>query len=589
MFTLTTDASNVALGAVLSQSNHPICFASRTLNDHEINYSTTEKELLAIVWATKYFRPYLYGRKFIINSDHKPLQWLHNLKEPNAKLQRWKVRLNEFDFDVKYIPGKENRVADALSRINNKECHMNDAASNLATVHSADEDSSSFIFITERPLNVFRRQFLFRRGPVQRESMKIIFRNIRTCVDYIEMTQDLAKDFILNKLAGITAAIYFENDNDFILFQSVYANLVKQTKKNRVVRATKLLEDIASYDRFKEIILTIHLKGLHQGIEKIQAEFRTRYYYPNYITEISNIINDCDLCNECKFDHRITKMPFKITPPTYYIRDKYIIDIWKWDKSSYLTCIDIFSKYAMVEPLNHTNWVEAKRALLKIFNTMGPPRVIKTDQDAGLVNVSLQEWYKTLNIELEITTGKTGIADIERLHKTLNEKLRIINTGNDQELKQIAIEQTIFTYNHIIIHSTTGETPYNIFFNKNHPRKDAQAVKENRINNVNKNRKYYETDTRFLDAENSRKRLDKKANPFKKAKVLRKEGDDHYIVKLKNRNIKKYKTCFKKKKYTHKESSSRNETTQDNTNDLGIPFTNSDSSDSDDTNSRDKQ
>lgn len=106
---------------------------------------------------------------------------------------------------------------------------------------------------------------------------------------------------------------------------------------------------------------------------------------------------------------------------------------------------------------------------------MGPPRAIKTDQDAGLVNVSLQECFKTLNIEIKITTGKTGISDIERLHKTLNEKLRIINTDNDQELNQIAIEQTVFTYNHIIIHSTTGETPYNIFFNKELPKKDVQA------------------------------------------------------------------------------------------------------------------
>ncbi|XP_049306295.1 retrovirus-related Pol polyprotein from transposon 297 isoform X2 [Bactrocera dorsalis] len=82
-FTLTTDASNYALGAVLSQDNHPVCYASRTLNTHETNYSTIEKELLAIVWATKYFRPYLFGRKFIIETDHKPLTWLFSIKEPN--------------------------------------------------------------------------------------------------------------------------------------------------------------------------------------------------------------------------------------------------------------------------------------------------------------------------------------------------------------------------------------------------------------------------------------------------------------------------------------------------------------------------
>ena len=120
-FILTTDASNVALGAVLSQGNlssdKPIAFASRTLNESEQKYSTIEKELLAIVWACKYFRPYLFGRKFIIYTDHRPLIWLFNLKEPNSKLVRWRLRLEEFDYEIAYKKGKYNTNADALSRV----------------------------------------------------------------------------------------------------------------------------------------------------------------------------------------------------------------------------------------------------------------------------------------------------------------------------------------------------------------------------------------------------------------------------------------------------------------------------------------
>lgn len=86
-FILTTDASNIAIGAVLSQdsigSDKPVSFALQTLNDSEVNYSTIEKELLAIDWATKYFRPYLFDRKFKILTDYKPLQWMMSLKEPN--------------------------------------------------------------------------------------------------------------------------------------------------------------------------------------------------------------------------------------------------------------------------------------------------------------------------------------------------------------------------------------------------------------------------------------------------------------------------------------------------------------------------
>lgn len=115
-FELTTDASNYAIGAILSQNNHPICYASRTLNSAEINYSTIEKELLAIVWSCKYFRPYLFGQKFVINTDHKPLQWLFSLKEPNSRLVRWRLKLEEFDYKIQYKKGKLNQAADALSR-----------------------------------------------------------------------------------------------------------------------------------------------------------------------------------------------------------------------------------------------------------------------------------------------------------------------------------------------------------------------------------------------------------------------------------------------------------------------------------------
>ena len=119
-FILTCDASNYSIAAVLSQGligkDKPIAFASRTLNKSESNYSTTEKELLAIIFGCKTFRPYLYGRKFQIVTDHRPLKWLFNHKDPSSKLQRWRLKLEEFEYEIIYRKGKLNSVADALSR-----------------------------------------------------------------------------------------------------------------------------------------------------------------------------------------------------------------------------------------------------------------------------------------------------------------------------------------------------------------------------------------------------------------------------------------------------------------------------------------
>jgi hypothetical protein len=102
-FILTTDASGYAIAAILSQGklghDKPVAYASRTLNKADLNYATVEKELLAIVWACKHFRPYLLGRKFQIVMDHKVLTRIFNVKDPSSRLMRWKLLLEEYDYE----------------------------------------------------------------------------------------------------------------------------------------------------------------------------------------------------------------------------------------------------------------------------------------------------------------------------------------------------------------------------------------------------------------------------------------------------------------------------------------------------------
>ena len=120
-FCITTDASKDAIGAILSQEYNgmqlPIAYASRSLTRGEQNKSTIEKELAAIHWALNYFKPYVYGTKFLVKSDHKPLTYLFAMKNPSSKLTRMRLDLEEFDFSVEFIKGKNNTGADALSRL----------------------------------------------------------------------------------------------------------------------------------------------------------------------------------------------------------------------------------------------------------------------------------------------------------------------------------------------------------------------------------------------------------------------------------------------------------------------------------------
>lgn len=120
LFNLTCNASNYAISAILSKGpvgkDRPTANASRTLTRAESNYSVTEKECLGIIWGTKTFRPYLYGNRFTILTDHKPLKWLFNCKDPGSKLVRWRLKLEEFDYVIEYKKGKINSNANALSR-----------------------------------------------------------------------------------------------------------------------------------------------------------------------------------------------------------------------------------------------------------------------------------------------------------------------------------------------------------------------------------------------------------------------------------------------------------------------------------------
>lgn len=119
-FTLRTDASAYAIGAALLQGEgvdeRPVEYASRLLTAPERNYSTTEREALAIVWAVNRFRGYLEETSVIIVTDHQPLKWLMSLRSPSGRLARWALQLQPYNLQIHYTPGKANVVADTLSR-----------------------------------------------------------------------------------------------------------------------------------------------------------------------------------------------------------------------------------------------------------------------------------------------------------------------------------------------------------------------------------------------------------------------------------------------------------------------------------------
>src|SRR5436190_5403893 len=168
-FILYTDASGTGLGAVLSQKDEKnrervIAYASRSLNKAERNYGITDQECLAVIWAIKHFEQYLGLLPFQVVTDHSALKYLQTAKMPTGRRARWIMYLQQFDFEITYRPGKENKNADALSRTPKiVEC-------NFIGVETQEEE------IEETPTTIFQNETSEYDGDSESEEEEISVR-----------------------------------------------------------------------------------------------------------------------------------------------------------------------------------------------------------------------------------------------------------------------------------------------------------------------------------------------------------------------------------------------------------------------------
>lgn len=143
-FTLDTDASDRAVGAVLSQNQdgkeRVIAYMSKTMNRHEQSYCVTRKELLAVVTALRKFHPYLYGQKVLLRTDNADVSWVRSLKNPTGQTVRWLQEIETYDLTVTHRPGRSHQNADALSRNPCKPCLRQ--VQNMSDNDASDDEMS---------------------------------------------------------------------------------------------------------------------------------------------------------------------------------------------------------------------------------------------------------------------------------------------------------------------------------------------------------------------------------------------------------------------------------------------------------------
>jgi len=389
-FVLTTDASKFAIGAVLSQGpigqDKPIAFASRTLSKHEENYSTIEKELLAIDWACKYFRPYLFGRKFILYTDHKPLTYAMNLKDPHSKLIRYKLRLEEFDYEIRHRPGKQNVVADGLSRVK----VLEELNNSTMSAHSAESDDGQFIPMTELALNFFKNQIILKIGDSSEEnSVEIfpqIFRHtiIRAAFEVPEIIRIFREYLHQTRITCIVCPEALINRLQEV-FQIYFSNF----PKSKIRISQKILIDLIEEEQQNEIIEMTHERA-HRGIDENHKTIIQTYLFPKMKNKIRIFVNLCKICLQNKYERHPYKVKLAESPIPRKPLDLVHIDIFISAPNMFLTAVDKLSRYAMITPLKSRCITDVKRGLIKLITTYGTPNLIVCDNELSFKSIEIR-------------------------------------------------------------------------------------------------------------------------------------------------------------------------------------------------------
>lgn len=457
-FELTTDASAVALGAVLSQEGRPITMISRNLSRTEANYATNERELLAIVWALKELRHYLYGVSDIsIFTDHQPLTFAMSEKNPNSKMRRWHAFIEEFSPKFFYKPGKDNVVADALSRqyINN-----NVEESDNETAHS-ELSLSKTIKTVKFPANQYKNQLIISKGDYCSKSGKIIFKRfIRHTIVY---------DNLDNLLKILSAVVNSTGTNvihcDLPTLAEIQDRTVSSFPSTKFIHTGKLVMDVTREDDQWNIITTEHNRA-HRSVQENFLQIIEDYYFPGIKKMLKSVIANCKICMENKYQRKPCNTEIAPTPIPDFPGQILHIDILITNKANFLTCLDKFSKFATVTPIASRNSLDIKTALLQVLNKFRNVKLVVSDNErafkSSLIGTTLRDHFGAEQYFVPPLHSESN-GQVERFHSTLLEIARCVRAQQciDDMVDLLLISTT--KYNNSV-HSVTGRKPMDVLY-----------------------------------------------------------------------------------------------------------------------------
>lgn len=393
-YVLRTDASGYALGAVLLQGEgtdeRPIEYASRLLTTAESNYSTTEREALAVVWAIEKFRGYLEGAKVIIGTDHQPLKWLLSLKTPSGRLARWALKLQAYDLQISYTPGSQNVVADMLSR---------------PPIANEVQEKQDVLFTTI---------VMPRKSSTEMREEQLSDPEVKKIIDAFEADEPVN--------------ISRWTDRGYILTNGVLYRYspVAEDEEPQLVIPTNCR---------KLVMEEYHDASTagHYGVEKTLSRISSRYYFTGMRKYVEEYLKQCPECQKYKVSN-LKPAGLLQTPAATQRFETIAVDLvgplpetetgLRW----ILTVEDTASKWIEIFPLKEATASNCAYTLInEIFLRYGTPRKMISDNGVQFISDVMQQVTHTLGISQSlIPLYHPESNPIERRHRDLTTQLSIL-------------------------------------------------------------------------------------------------------------------------------------------------------------------
>ena len=458
------DAGAVGLGAILVQkqkdgSMRPVHYASRSLTPQEKKYSQTEREALGVVWSCEKFHIYIYGKPFVILTDHEPLLILYSKSgKPSPRILRWALRLQSYEFEIKHIPGKKN-PADVLSN--------NPIEANKENYNESQE--------TEKYINT-----IIAEAAPKAITISEIIENSKTDEEIIKVIDCIRKnEWKRNELQGF-----------------------KEVRRQLAYKGGILLKDncIVVPKTLRSKILKVAHES-HMGIVKTKAMIREKCWWPNMDREIENLVKNCLPCASMS---NTTKEPMKhLDEPRSGVYEKVFIDILgPYPSGDYIFCIiDACSCWPDAYVTKSITSATIVNILLKNFSTHGFPLKIISDNGANLISEEIERFCSEYQIEHSRSSPywPQGNSKVERFNKTIGRFVKICNA--EGRIWQKEIPKFLLTYRNTP-HCSTKIAPAVMLMNRRLRDKLPGIVKEsekereaeeNEAKIKEANKKYYDS------------------------------------------------------------------------------------------------